>query len=236
MNSPSLTRSSPWPCHPWPSRHLCAHCQVGVTAPCQHHLAQPRPPVGSTQPAALSLSSIVCAAKTGTLGGSRLWAAVSGPCSSCRGLICMQKGLVGIYCGLIPGSCSRPRNTLRRQHAVGKIRTGPSATTHALVTLQATSIEIIFIYNLFDHPASKRARLVCQRAPKWPNYSKRREQLKTVRCERRGAWSGSRLFPCLLPPIFLQLLTYIELHVPGLDPRGTVSKICSPQSGLFRSK
>lgn len=39
---------------------------------------------------------------------------------------------------------------------------------------------------------------------------------------------GSWLFSCLLPPIFLQLLTYIELHVPGLDPRGTVSKICSP--------
>ena len=80
--------------------------------------------------------------------------------SSCQALICMQKGLGGIYHGLALGSCSRPRKTLRRRRAVGKIRTGPSAAAHALVTLQAANIEIIFIYNLFDHPASKRARLV----------------------------------------------------------------------------
>lgn len=80
--------------------------------------------------------------------------------SSCQALICMQRGLGGIYHGLTLGSCSCPRNTLRRPHAVGKIRTGPSATAHALVTLQAADIEIIFIYNLFDHPASKRAHLV----------------------------------------------------------------------------
>lgn len=82
------------------------------------------------------------------------------PPSSCQALICMQEGLGGIYRGLTLGSCSRPRNTLRRRRAVGKIRTGPSAAAHALVTLQAADIEIIFIYNLFDHPASKRAHLV----------------------------------------------------------------------------
>lgn len=81
----------------------------------------------------------------------------------------MQEGLGGIYRGLALGSCS-PLGILGRQSAVGKIRTGPSTATHALVTLQAAAIEIIFIYNLFDHPVSKRSCLVRQRAQKWPNY------------------------------------------------------------------
>lgn len=60
-----------------------------------------------------------------------------------------------------PGELLAPRNSLRRRpSAVGKIRTGPSAATHALVTLQAAATEIIFIYNLFDHPVSKRSCLV----------------------------------------------------------------------------
>lgn len=128
-------------------------------------------PWGSAQPAAPSTVSRLFvqlrqpARGVGAGLGCSVW-----PGSSCQGLICMQKGLGGIYRGLALGSCSRPRKTLGRRCAVGKIRTGPSAAAHALVTLQAANIEIIFIYNLFDHPASKRARLVGQRAPKWPNY------------------------------------------------------------------
>lgn len=148
----------------------------------------------------------------------------------------MQRGLVRIYCSFALGSCELPRNMLWRKRAVGKIRTNPSATESALVTHWASNIEIIFIYNLFDHSTSKKPWLLWQLAPKLPNYlggwgvgrRRVRENLKTVRCERQGTWSVLMAFSSLLLPIFLQLLTYIELHVAVPYPRGIVSKICSP--------
>lgn len=133
-------------------------CGVRVQSPA---LAPPASAQGS-HPAGSSLHCppIVCSRKTANPGRrSRLGCSVWPP-FLLPGAHLYAEGIRQIYCGLPLGSCLRPRNTLGRQLAVGKIRTGPSAATHALVTLQAASVEIIFIYNLFDHPASKRARLV----------------------------------------------------------------------------
>lgn len=158
--SRSFVRPSLWPCHRWLPRLLCT--DGGAVWPGSTRPSPWVPPPCSARPAALS-SVTDCLCSEGSQPGEEeqaLGCSVWPPRSSCQALICMQKGLGGIYRGLTLGSCSRPRNTLGRRRAVGKIRTGPSAATHALVTLQAADIEIIFIYNLFDHPASKRARLV----------------------------------------------------------------------------
>lgn len=100
------------------------------------------------------LSSIACSANTGNpRRGPGLWALVPA-LSLLPGAYLYAEGIRRNLLWLIPGRCWRPRSALRRQRAVGKIRTGPSATPLALVTLQAAGIQIIFIYNLFDHPAS----------------------------------------------------------------------------------
>lgn len=192
------------PCHPFPPKHPCPHHQPlgseGQSTARGHLLlgsplavplalvAPGVPPSHSTQPAALStVAGLFVQPRQPTWGGGAgRGCGVCPPPSSCQALICMQKGLGGIYQGLTLGSCSRPRNTLLWWRAVVKIRTAPLPPhTPWSLSRSPTSKSFSFITFLIIQP--QRGPALCDSGHQnGPIIWKRREQLKTVRCERQG--------------------------------------------------
>lgn len=113
------------------------------------------------------------------------------PHPSGQALICMQKGLGGIYRGLAPGSCS-PLGTLSEEGRVQSVRLEqallPLRTPWSLSRLPPPKS---FSFITFLIIRSQRGPALCDSGHKnGPIIWKRREQLRTVRREIQGTGSG----------------------------------------------
>lgn len=138
---------------------VCPRPGYGVRGQCPAWAPPPRaprsPPRDSIQPAALPTFPIVCSVRQPPWEGQPGW---RGP--SCQASSVCRRIRRNLLAASPWGAAGAPGLLWEGGRAVGKIRTGSSAATHALVTLQAAGVGIIFIYNLFDHPASERVCLV----------------------------------------------------------------------------
>lgn len=182
--------ASRWPCHGGQRRAAGSGVESLALAP-------PAPVLGSllrSHPAHSSpLSPIVCSAEAANPGGGAAARVRGGvwPHPSGQALICMQKGLGGIYRGLAPGSCS-PLGTLSEEGRVQSVRLEqallPLRTPWSLSRLPPPKS---FSFITFLIIRSQRGPALCDSGHKnGPIIWKRREQLRTVRRERQGTGSG----------------------------------------------